>query len=69
MYRRPACPVNDKAEANRSDTQRKRGNNVEEVSSFTTRGRLTEKRVCWMKIVLEGYRKLVRVDNQCLFQR
>ena len=43
MYRRPACPVNDKREANRFHTRRKRGNRVEEIGSFTTGGRWTEK--------------------------
>ena len=68
VYRRPACPVNDKAEANRSHTQRKRGNSVEEVSSFTTGSRCREICVCFVKNH-SGHYKLVRVDNQSLFQR
>ena len=68
MYRRPACPVNDKREANRFHTRRKRGNRMEEVSSFTTGGRWTEKRACF-KENLSGHNKLFRVDNQSLFQR
>ena len=48
--------------------QRKRGNNVEEVRSFTTRGRCGEICVCFIKNH-SGHHKLVRVDNQSLFQQ
>ena len=68
MYRRPACPVNDKREAYRFHTRRNRGNRVEEVSSFTTGGRWTEERACFIEN-LSGHNKLVRVDNRSLFRR
>ena len=68
MYRRPACPVNDKREAHRFHTRRNRGNRVEEVGSFTKGGRWTEKRACFIEN-LSGHNKEVRVDNQSLFQR
>ena len=34
MYRRPACPVNDKGDANLRQTRQKRWQHVEEVRSF-----------------------------------
>ena len=68
MYQRPACPVNDRREAHRFHTRRKRENGAEEVSSFTTGGRWTEKRACFIEN-LSGHNKQVRVDNQSLFQR
>ena len=68
MYRRPRCPVNDKAEANRSHSRRKRVNKVEGLNIYMIGSRWTEKRVSDKKILPGGYRKLVRVDNQCLCQ-
>ena len=67
MHRRPGCPVNDKAEANRSHSRRKRATKMEDVSSFMIRSRWKDKRVCCIKILPERG-KFHHVDNQSLFQ-
>ena len=67
--RRPACPVNEKADANHSQTRRKRWNHVEEVRSFMKRSPWTEKGFFFYLInTFAGHNKRVQVDDRSLFQ-
>ena len=67
MCRRPACPVNDKADANILQTRQKRWHHVEEVRSFMLASRWTDKRLYFINN-FAGHSTRVQVGDRSVFQ-